>query len=129
VDKVERLVELIWRWFPSSEVRFIDTVCRPTKQNQSAAADLARQCDVVVVIGGTHSNNTRELVKTCGRYCSRVHHVQGSADLREEWFRGTDTVGITAGTSTPDGAIDEVEQGIRTLSGKRREEFFANHSR
>jgi 4-hydroxy-3-methylbut-2-enyl diphosphate reductase len=129
VDKVERLVELIRRRFPASEVRFVDTVCRPTKQNQSAAADLARQCDVVVVIGGAHSNNTRELVKTCSRHCTRVHHVQGSADLRDEWFRDTDKVGITAGTSTPDGAIDEVEQGIRTLSGKRQEEFFANHSR
>jgi 4-hydroxy-3-methylbut-2-enyl diphosphate reductase len=58
-----------------------------------------------------------------------VHHVQGAADLRTEWFRGADTVGITAGTSTPDSVIDKVEQGIRTLSGKRREEFFANHSR
>jgi 4-hydroxy-3-methylbut-2-enyl diphosphate reductase len=119
VDKVERLVELIRRQFPASEVRFVDTVCRPTKQNQSAAADLAQQCDVVVVIGGAHSNNTRELVKTCGRHCGRVHHVQGAADLREEWFRGVATVGITAGTSTPDSVIDEVETCLARLECDR----------
>ena len=129
MDKVERLVKLIRARFPASQVRFVDTVCRPTKQNQSAAADLARRCDVVVVIGGTHSNNTQELVKTCRRHCVRVHHVQGPADLREEWFRGADAVGITAGTSTPGNVIDEVERGIRTVSGKRLEEFFANDSR
>jgi 4-hydroxy-3-methylbut-2-enyl diphosphate reductase len=116
MEKVEGLVDLIRRRFPASEVRFIDTVCRPTKQNQSAAADLARHCDVVVVIGGVHSNNTRELVKTCSRHCTRVHHVQGSADLREEWFCDADTVGITAGTSTPDNVIDEVEARLASLA-------------
>jgi len=64
---------------------------------------------VVIVIGGAHSNNTRELVATSSRYCSRVHHVQTAADLRPEWFTGTETVGITAGTSTPDAAIEDVE--------------------
>ena len=73
--------------FPNSEVRFVDTVCQPTKQRQSAAVELAQNCDVVIVIGGAHSNNTRELVKTCSRFCPRVHHVQTAADLREEWFR------------------------------------------
>jgi 4-hydroxy-3-methylbut-2-enyl diphosphate reductase len=129
VDKVERLVDAIRRRFPASEVRFVDTVCRPTKQNQSAAADLARQCDVVVVIGGAHSNNTQELVKTCRLHCARVHHVQGAADLREEWFRSARTAGITAGTSTPDSVIDEVERVIRNLNVDCREEIFANGSR
>ena len=77
---------LIRRRFPRSEVRFIDTVCRPTKQRQNAAIELAQQADVVVVIGGAHSNNTQELVKSCPRYCARVHHVQTAHDLREEWF-------------------------------------------
>jgi 4-hydroxy-3-methylbut-2-enyl diphosphate reductase len=54
-------------------------------------------------------------VKTCGRDCSRVHHVQTDADLRPEWFLDTDVVGITAGTSTPDDVIARVEQRIRQL--------------
>ena len=112
IEHVRRLVELIRRRFPDSEVRFIDTVCRPTKQRQNAAVELAQHCDVVVVIGGANSNNTRELVKTCSRYCLRVHHVQAAHDLRPEWFPGAQTVGITAGTSTPDSLINEVEQWL-----------------
>jgi 4-hydroxy-3-methylbut-2-en-1-yl diphosphate reductase len=114
IERVRRLVQLIRERFGDSEVRFVDTVCQPTKQRQNAAIELARQCDVVVVIGGAHSNNTRELVNTCAGFCAQVHHVQVAADLRAEWFRIADTVGITAGTSTPDSLIDEVENQIRT---------------
>ena len=118
LDRVRRLVALIGRRFPSSEVRFIDTVCKPTKQRQTAAVDLARRCDVVIVIGGANSNNTRELVDTCRRYCPEVHHVQSESDLRPEWFRGVVTAGLTAGTSTPDDVIDRIEQRMRYLAGE-----------
>ena len=114
VDKVRRLVDLIRRRFPRSEVRYIDTVCQPTKQRQTSAVDLARQSDVVVVVGGARSNNTRELAATCRRHCDRVHHVQGPEDLRAEWFDAAATVGITAGTSTPDDIIDSVENWMKT---------------
>jgi len=113
IDRVRYLVELIRHRFPCAETRFIDTVCQPTKQRQAAAIDLAQQSDVVVVIGGAHSNNTKELVATCAHYCSRVHHVQTSADLKADWFVNAGTVGITAGTSTPDEVIGEVEQWLR----------------
>src|SRR5581483_4538113 len=102
IEKVRQLVELIRRRFPNSEVRFIDTVCQPTKQRQTAAIDLAQRSDVVIVIGGAQSNNTRELVATCGRHCPNVHHVQSVADIRPEWLSAAKVVGITAGTSTPD---------------------------
>ena len=69
IEKVRRLVQFLRDRFPQSEVRFIDTVCQPTKQRQGAAVELAQKCDVVVVIGGAHSNNTHELVKTCPRFC------------------------------------------------------------
>jgi 4-hydroxy-3-methylbut-2-enyl diphosphate reductase len=115
IEKVRRLAASIRRRFPRSDVRFIDTVCKPTKERQDAAVELARASDVVIVIGGETSNNTRELLKTCGRYCSRVYHVQTEADLSPEWFRDADTVGITAGTSTPDEIIDRVESQIQEL--------------
>jgi 4-hydroxy-3-methylbut-2-en-1-yl diphosphate reductase len=118
IDRVRRLVQSLREHFPQSEVRFVDTVCQPTKQRQHAAVELARQCDVVVVIGGTHSNNTHELVRTCTQYCARVHHVQTATDLRPEWFWDTETVGITAGTSTPDSVITGVEETIGILAGK-----------
>jgi|SRR5436190_5736508 len=116
IERVRHLVQLIRQRFPDSEVRFIDTVCQPTKQRQNAAVELARQCDVIVVIGGAHSNNTRELVETCGRSCARVYHVQTAMDLRPEWFGASETIGITAGTSTPDVIIDAVERRMRELA-------------
>jgi 4-hydroxy-3-methylbut-2-enyl diphosphate reductase len=109
IERVKQLVAAIRQRFPSSDVRFVDTVCQPTKQRQHAAVELAQQCDVVVVVGGTGSNNTRELVATCRQHCPQVHHVQTAADLCEEWFFTAGTVGITAGTSTPDAVIDGVE--------------------
>jgi 4-hydroxy-3-methylbut-2-enyl diphosphate reductase len=112
IERVRHLVQCIRDRFPRSEVAFCDTVCQPTKQRQTAAIDLAQQCNLVVVIGGAHSNNTRELVQTCSRFCARVYHVQNPADLRREWFDDVTTVGITAGTSTPDEVIDSVERAI-----------------
>ena len=121
IEKVRTLVNSLRRRFPNSEVRFIDTVCRPTKQRQHSAVELAQQSDVVIVIGGAHSNNTRELVETCSRYCVRVHHVQTADDLRPEWLEGAAVVGITAGTSTPDDVIQRVEQTLRELAVRREE--------
>ncbi|MGH9408558.1 MAG: 4-hydroxy-3-methylbut-2-enyl diphosphate reductase [Vicinamibacterales bacterium] len=115
VEKVRHLVALIRRRFPHGDVRFLDTVCKPTKERQSAAVDLARAADVVIVIGGRSSNNTRELVKTCARHCARVHHVETDADVRPEWLGAANVVGLTAGTSTPDEVIDRVEARIRAL--------------
>lgn len=116
IEKVRRLVQLIRERFPNSEVRFIDTVCQPTKQRQSAAIELAQKCSVVIVIGGANSNNTQELVKTCAQFCPRVHHVQTANDLHVEWFCENDTIGITAGTSTPDSLIFAVERSLEQIS-------------
>ena len=118
IDKVRRLVGLMRKRFPQSEVRLIDTVCQPTKQRQNAAIELAQKCDVVVVIGGAHSNNTHELVNTCARFCAHVHHVQTAEDISAGWFDGAQTVGITAGTSTPDSVIAAVEEKLGALAGK-----------
>ena len=90
---MRHVVELIRRRVPHSEVRVFDTVCKPTKERQSAAVEMARQADVVIVVGGRSSNNTRELVKTCARSCARVHQVQTEADVRPEWFDGARSSG------------------------------------
>ena len=129
VERVGRLVDMMRRRFPHSEVRFIDTVCRPTKERQSAAIDLARQADVVIVVGGRSSNNTRELVTTCARYCGRVHHVQSDAELCPEWFDGAEVVGLTAGTSTPDDVIDRVEARIHQIETQTRQAAAAMDAR
>lgn len=133
IEYVRQLVQELRERFPNSEVRFIDTVCQPTKQRQHAAVELAKQADAVVVIGGAHSNNTHELVKTCAKYCPQVHHVQTADDLKPDWFSADDVVGITAGTSTPEAIIGAVERRLNDFSawqnalasGHRREDPIA----
>lgn len=122
VERVRHMVGLIRARFPQSDVRFLDTVCKPTKDRQSAAVQMAREADVVIVVGGRASNNTRELVKTCARHCSRVHHVETHTDVCPEWFESAETVGLTAGTSTPDDVIDRVEARVRECYSPDREE-------
>jgi 4-hydroxy-3-methylbut-2-enyl diphosphate reductase len=124
IARVRELVGYMKARCPSSEVRFVDTVCQPTKQRQSAAEELARKSDVVLVVGGVNSNNTHELARTCRRFCDEVHHVQGPDDVRGVWLPETGTLGITAGTSTPDVLIDAVEARVQELSEISREKFL-----
>lgn len=119
IARVRELVGVIKNQFPKSEVRFVDTVCQPTKQRQQAAENLARQSDVVIVVGGANSNNTKELVNTCWRYCPYVHHVQGPQDMKAEWFTHAETIGLTAGTSTPDLIIAAVEARLREIANNK----------
>lgn len=120
LSRVNHLVGLIRERFPEADVRFADTVCRPTKERQAAAVELARQSDVVIVVGGANSNNTRELAATCSRYCEWVYKIQNPHELQPEWLQGASTVGLTAGTSTPDELIDAVENHLRTLAADRQ---------
>ena len=116
IAHVRSMVKYLKSGFPNSEVRFVDTVCKPTKQRQSAAEKLARKSDVVLVVGGINSNNTHELTRTCRRFCERVHHVQGPDEILAEWLFDTGTLGITAGTSTPNQLIDAVENRVYSIS-------------
>ncbi len=118
LERVRRLVAMLMERFANTEVRFIDTVCRPTKERQTAAAALAKRSDVVIVVGGAKSNNTAELVRTCQRNGARAHHVQGPAEIEDAWLAGARMVGLTAGTSTPDELVDEVEARLRELTAR-----------
>lgn len=93
-----------------------DTICYATKENQDAANELGRDPEVglILVIGGKQSANTRHLWEIC-RELKPSHLIQGPADLRPEWFEGVELVGVTAGASTPDYVIDEVEAAVLAL--------------
>jgi 4-hydroxy-3-methylbut-2-enyl diphosphate reductase len=99
------------------EVRRADTICYATKENQEAAHELGRdpEIDLILVIGGKRSANTRHLWEICQRY-KPSHLIQGAADLRPEWLAGVGAVGLTAGASTPDYVIDEVEAALARLA-------------
>ncbi|WP_395737788.1 4-hydroxy-3-methylbut-2-enyl diphosphate reductase [Prosthecobacter sp.] len=120
VEAVLRLVDAIKRRHRSSEVRFIDTVCHPTKQRQTAMDDLLRECDHIVVIGGRNSNNTRQLAQkalACGR---RTLQIERPDELDPGWFREARNVGVTAGTSTLDETVDAVMQRLRQIAAEMR---------
>lgn len=96
------------------EIRAVNTLCDATRKRQEAAAELARTVDAMVVIGGRTSANTRRLVETCQAIVG-TYHVETAAELSDESFRGKRRIGVTAGASTPDSSIDEVEDRLRRL--------------
>lgn len=101
---------------PDADIAVKDTVCHPTRRRQEALEALVREVEVVVVVGGTHSNNTRRLAENCRAAGVVAHLVVGPDDLDERWFEGVDRVGLTAGTSTPDATIDAVEARLRAMT-------------
>ena len=105
---------------PGAEIRFLDTVCQPTKDRQKALEDLLPRVDGMVVVGGKNSNNTRKLVGHCQEAGVPAHHVQGPADLRDEWFRPGATVGLTAGTSTLDSTVAAVHRRLLRMAETAR---------
>ena len=108
LDTAMELVSAIRDRFPATDVHFIDTVCQPTKDRQDALHKLACECDVVVVVGGPDSNNSKKLTELARRLGRPAHQVARASELRSEWFAGARIVGLTAGTSTPDNVIQEV---------------------
>ena len=118
----ERLRALVSRVIGrADEVRVIDTICEATSTRQAAAAELAAGADVMVVIGGRNSANTRRLAEICAARCKRTHHIESSVELEAEWFDGAGTIGVTAGASTPQAQIDGVCHGIAELTGAKVE--------
>jgi (E)-4-hydroxy-3-methyl-but-2-enyl pyrophosphate reductase len=117
-DEFEDVVQTIER--RAAKVERADTICYATKQNQDAARLLAHDPDVdlIVVIGGTKSANTKHLWEIC-RESKPSYLVQGADDLDPDWFAEAKVVGVTAGASTPDYVIDEVEARITDLTSIR----------
>ncbi|MGE5594901.1 MAG: 4-hydroxy-3-methylbut-2-enyl diphosphate reductase [Hyphomicrobiales bacterium] len=97
------------------ELHVVNTLCHATTGQQEAAAELARRVDVMVVVGGRKSANTRHLKEVCEEQGTPAHHIEGPDELDASWFEGVETIGLTAGASTPDYSIDEVEQRLREL--------------
>lgn len=114
----DNLLSLIEAVLPRvQELRVANTICDATTQRQQASAELARVVDVMVVVGGYHSANTRRLAEICAAAGTPTHHVEIAEELRPEWFAEASVVGITAGASTPDEVLRAVAYRVAEIGG------------
>ena len=99
-----------------AELRVFNTICNATFENQDAAAELAKRADVMIIIGGKNSSNTKQLHSICKQYLDDCYHIENEGELKSSWFDGKELCGVTAGASTPDWIIQNVIKKIEELS-------------
>jgi len=115
LEKFDHFVELLKG--RASEFVAVNTICKPTKDRQTAAKALSQEVDVMVVIGGYNSSNTHKLADVAAERLGKqdTHHIETAQELEPRWFEGKKHVGVTAGASTPDYLIQEVVKAIEEL--------------
>jgi 4-hydroxy-3-methylbut-2-enyl diphosphate reductase len=99
------------------EIRIFNTICSATAERQQEVAELSRQAEVIVVVGGKNSANTSRLAEIGRKHGARTYQVESPDEINPDWFYGVQKVGITAGASTPDEQIEEIVQKINYLGG------------
>ncbi len=97
------------------DVKIVDTTCGETRRRYEAAERLAEQVELILVVGGKNSANTRKLAEVAGNTGVETHHIKDETEIEPEWIEGVDKVGITAGASTPQSAVSSVEETLLEL--------------
>ena len=110
-NKFQDLVEIIRE--KGYDVESINTICNATEERQTEAKLIAGTVDSMIVIGGSHSSNTQKLFEICKKECENTYYIQTLEDLDIEGLKGSECVGITAGASTPNNIIEEVQKHVR----------------
>ena len=110
-NKFQELVEIFEK--KGYDISVVNTICNATEERQTEAKQIAAKADVMIVIGGTHSSNTRKLYEICKNECENTHFIQTLDDLNLELPKSVRLVGITAGASTPNNIIEEVQNYVR----------------
>nr|MDK2850956.1 hypothetical protein [Candidatus Cloacimonadota bacterium] len=117
-QKIEDLNNLVCEILPQLiELKIFNTICLATTQRQIASAKLAKHSDLMIVIGGKQSSNTKMLASMCSKYCQTVH-IETEDELTEELFLGKQYIGITAGASTPESRIVKVYNKVLKINGE-----------
>lgn len=115
--KIEDYQQIVGKLMSShKEVRVFNTICNATFDNQDAVRKLSQEADVMIIIGGKNSSNTKQLHSIAKDYCSDSYHIESQDDLQKNWFTDKNFCGISAGASTPDWIIDDVVAKIKTLT-------------
>jgi len=113
VDFIDAVIRAV---FPDvQELRIINTLCQETRKRQEAALGLAGKSDLMIVVGGHNSANTQRLAEVCSPIVE-THLIETAAEIKREWLRGKRHIGVTAGASTPDEAIEEVVLELKSLA-------------
>ena len=112
-NKFKDLVEIIKK--KSYDVSVLNTICNATKERQTEAESIAGSVDAMIVIGDKHSSNTQKLFEICRRACNNTYYIQTLDDLDLNQLGSVETVGITAGASTPNNIIEEVQNNVRII--------------
>ena len=107
-NKFQELVEIIRK--KGYDILVLNTICNATEERQSEAATIAREVDAMIVIGGKHSSNTQKLFEICKKECQDTYYIQTKEDLDLSVLQSISNVGITAGASTPNKIIEEVQK-------------------
>ena len=100
----------------NKEVRVFNTICDATFENQDAAREISREVDVMVVIGGKNSSNTKQLHSICKESCEDSYLIENQSEIDITWFENKKICGVTAGASTPDWIIQEVVNKIESIN-------------
>ena len=112
-NKFKDLVEIIKKKSYDSSV--LNTICNATKERQTEAESIAESVDAMIVIGDKHSSNTQKLFEICRKACNNTYYIQTLGDLDLNQLGSVETVGITAGASTPNNIIEEVQNNVRII--------------
>jgi len=127
VEKMGVVVQTTILEKKSKNLKVFKTICNATQERQNSAVDLARNVDLMIVIGGKNSGNTNRLAEVCRDVGCTTYHIETSTELQLEWFNRVQTVGVTAGASTPDWIIKEVIETMKDfaelLAAEGQEEF------
>ena len=111
MNKFNELVEILKK--KGYYINVVNTICNATEVRQSEALKIAKDSDAVIVIGGLSSSNTQKLFEICRRECNNTQYIQTLNDLDVDSLRDVKKVGITAGASTPNNIIEEVQNYVR----------------
>ena len=98
----------------AEEIKIFNTICEATRKRQQSTLNLAKQVDLMLVLGGYESANTRRLAQVSEQTGTETHHIETAQEINLHWLKGKEKVGITAGASTPDWVIEEVMRKIKT---------------
>ena len=108
VDEVQAILQVLQRRFPHLELPQKEDICYATTNRQGAVKELARQCDVVLVVGSPMSSNSNRLREVAEDYGSRAYLLMSPDEIEESWLEGADVVGVTSGASTPEKLVENV---------------------